>query len=116
MRRRTGGVAIMIGSLHWLVERLAEVTGTGCVMALSEEREWPPTGRPAVSGQAARRSPVRLACTSTSHHTTLPPHCGTGYQFQRWLSVATRNRPRPPSWSSDGMPSPVSAVDAGGRG
>ena len=37
------------------------------------------------------------ALNCSSDQTTLPPHSGGAYQFHRWLSVATRNNPRPPS-------------------
>ena len=41
----------------------------------------------------SRRWPA-LNCSSDQ--TTLPPHSRGAYQFHRWLSVATRNNPRPP--------------------
>src|SRR6202522_2537778 len=59
---------------------------------------------------------VPFLVSPTSAHTTLPPHCRTGYQPQRSLSAATRNRPRPPSASSAGPPSSTTGLNRGVRG
>jgi len=51
----------------------------------------------------------------SSDQTTLPPDCGEAYQFHCWLSVATRNSPRPPSSASGGVPSSPRPGRIGGR-
>jgi len=52
----------------------------------------------------------------SSDQMTLPPDCGDAYQFHCWLSVATRNSPRPPSSASGGVPSSPRPGRTGGRG
>ena len=61
----------------------------------------------------SRRWPA-LNCSSDQ--TTLPPHSRGAYQFHRWLSVATRNNPRPPSSAGAGVPSSSRPGRTGGRG
>ena len=85
-------------------------------MQVADTREWVQhlTGeecvvqaRSALEGRTGPGHAPAHSDRASSHQTTWPAGSWVGYQFQRVLSTATRNSPRP-------VPAPDQAVSSGG--
>ena len=67
------------------------------VFALASARLYDEISRQDPQSRSWRSNACCADLASSSHQTTLPGGSWVRYRFQRVLSAATRNRPRPPS-------------------